>query len=225
MCAGGGPKRAVPTATNPTKLVHFGARDYDPEVGRWISPEPIRFDGGTNLYAYANGDPVNYVDLDGTFATLPLAIASGAIAFSANVAGQALTQSGNGRPLQIDYGRAFVAGGVGFVQGAVAPYLVATRVGAGALGAVAGVANYALSTPSCAYDPDAALTAAFWGFAGGVLGGPGTSIPSTPRGGTIPNLSPVIWPSAFRRVSPSFLSGITAGNIAGGALAGMPDPG
>ena len=165
------------------------------------------------------------MDLDGTFATLPLAIASGAIAFSANVAGQALTQSGNGRPLQIDYGRAFVAGGVGFVQGAVAPYLVATRVGAGALGAVAGVANYALSTPSCAYDPDAALTAAFWGFAGGVLGGPGTSIPSTPRGGTIPNLSPVIWPSAFRRVSPSFLSGITAGNIAGGALAGMPDPG
>lgn len=29
-----------------TRLVRFGARDYDAVVGRWISKDPIRFDGG-----------------------------------------------------------------------------------------------------------------------------------------------------------------------------------
>jgi RHS repeat-associated protein len=49
-----------------TGLVRFGARDYDPSVGRWVSKDPIRFDAaGTNLYAYALNDPVNVVDRDG----------------------------------------------------------------------------------------------------------------------------------------------------------------
>jgi RHS repeat-associated protein len=30
-----------------TKLIRFGARDYDPEVGRWISKDPALFEGGT----------------------------------------------------------------------------------------------------------------------------------------------------------------------------------
>jgi len=35
-----------------TGLVHFGARDYDPVVGRWISKDPLLFGGQqTNLYA------------------------------------------------------------------------------------------------------------------------------------------------------------------------------
>ena len=46
-----------------TKLVHFGARDYDPEIGRWLQKDPLLFGGGdTNLYAYVGGDPINYVD-------------------------------------------------------------------------------------------------------------------------------------------------------------------
>ena len=49
-----------------TELVRFGARDYDPRVGRWTSKDPIRFDSsGTNLYAYALNDPVNLLDLSG----------------------------------------------------------------------------------------------------------------------------------------------------------------
>ncbi|MEA3411387.1 MAG: RHS repeat-associated core domain-containing protein, partial [Pseudomonadota bacterium] len=36
-----------------TGLVRFGARDYDPETGRWTAKDPIRFDGGdSNLYGY-----------------------------------------------------------------------------------------------------------------------------------------------------------------------------
>jgi RHS repeat-associated protein len=49
-----------------TKLVRFGARDYDAEVGRWTTRDPIRFDSsGTNLYSYALTDPVNLLDLNG----------------------------------------------------------------------------------------------------------------------------------------------------------------
>jgi hypothetical protein len=46
--------------------VRFGARDYDPEVGRWLSKDPILLRGGqTNLYVYAGNDPVNNVDPSG----------------------------------------------------------------------------------------------------------------------------------------------------------------
>jgi RHS repeat-associated core domain len=48
------------------KLVKFGARDYDPETGRWIKKDPILFDGGqVNLYVYANNDPINWTDPSG----------------------------------------------------------------------------------------------------------------------------------------------------------------
>lgn len=49
-----------------TGLVRFGARDYDPQTGRWTAKDPIRFDGGdTNIYAYVSNDPVNYIDPEG----------------------------------------------------------------------------------------------------------------------------------------------------------------
>jgi RHS repeat-associated protein len=47
------------------KLVHFGAREYDPQIGRWLTKDPILFGGGTNLYVYANDDPTNRIDPDG----------------------------------------------------------------------------------------------------------------------------------------------------------------
>ncbi|WP_374090157.1 RHS repeat-associated core domain-containing protein [Methylomicrobium lacus] len=43
-------------------------RAYDPETGRWLSRDPIGEDGGVNLYAYVNGNPVNLTDPRGLFA-------------------------------------------------------------------------------------------------------------------------------------------------------------
>ena len=49
-----------------TKLIRFGARDYDPVTGRWTAKDPIRFDGdGPNLYGYTQNDPINFVDVNG----------------------------------------------------------------------------------------------------------------------------------------------------------------
>jgi RHS repeat-associated protein len=51
-----------------TGLVRFGARDYDPLARRWVSKDPIRFDGGQeNIYVYAGDDPINETDPTGTF--------------------------------------------------------------------------------------------------------------------------------------------------------------
>ena len=46
-----------------TGLVRFGARDYDPWVGRWTVKDPIGFAGGdTSLYNYVDGNPLRYTD-------------------------------------------------------------------------------------------------------------------------------------------------------------------
>ena len=49
-----------------TGLVRFGFRDYEPGTGRWTAKDPIFFKSGQlNLYAYAQGDPVNFNDPSG----------------------------------------------------------------------------------------------------------------------------------------------------------------
>ena len=37
-------------------------RFYDPDLGRWLSRDPIGEAGGINLYGYVGNNPVNYVD-------------------------------------------------------------------------------------------------------------------------------------------------------------------
>lgn len=50
-----------------TKLIKFGARDYDPRsAGRWTSKDPLLFGGGSpNLYEYVWQDPINVTDPSG----------------------------------------------------------------------------------------------------------------------------------------------------------------
>lgn len=55
-----------------TKLVRFGARDYNPSVGRWTAKDPILFTAGDpNLYGYVLSDPVNLTDSTGLQADCP----------------------------------------------------------------------------------------------------------------------------------------------------------
>ncbi len=48
-----------------SKLYYMRARYYDPELGRFISEDPIGIAGGLNLYKYAGNDPVNGRDPSG----------------------------------------------------------------------------------------------------------------------------------------------------------------
>ena len=46
-------------------LYYYRARYYDPEIGRFISEDPIGFQGGINFYAYCNDNPINCNDPEG----------------------------------------------------------------------------------------------------------------------------------------------------------------
>jgi RHS repeat-associated protein len=49
-----------------TGLVHFGARDYDPALGRFTARDPIDLAAGdVDLYGYCGGDPIGRVDPSG----------------------------------------------------------------------------------------------------------------------------------------------------------------
>jgi RHS repeat-associated protein len=62
-----------------TGLVRFGARDYDPEVGRWTTPDPHPLPGAkANLYVYNENDPVNAVDSTGLDSSLSCGVCLGA---------------------------------------------------------------------------------------------------------------------------------------------------
>ena len=51
--------------TDATGLIHMGARYYLPETARFISPDPLGHSASADLYSFANGDPVNFVDPTG----------------------------------------------------------------------------------------------------------------------------------------------------------------
>ena len=55
-----------------TELIHFGAREYDPQVGRWTSRNPLLFNADdANLYSYAASDPINFTDPTGLLVAAP----------------------------------------------------------------------------------------------------------------------------------------------------------
>ncbi|WP_322079856.1 RHS repeat-associated core domain-containing protein, partial [Burkholderia cepacia] len=48
-----------------TGLHYNRHRYYDPDSGRFISKDPIGFEGGINVYAYVGGNPISYSDPSG----------------------------------------------------------------------------------------------------------------------------------------------------------------
>ncbi|WP_079978283.1 RHS repeat-associated core domain-containing protein [Parachlamydia acanthamoebae] len=53
-----------------TGFIYYGRRYYDPQTARWITADPLGYEAGANLYAYANNNPLINIDLYGLDAGL-----------------------------------------------------------------------------------------------------------------------------------------------------------
>jgi RHS repeat-associated protein len=72
-------------------LMLLGERVYDPQIGRFLSPDPVR--NAVNLYAYGLGNPVFFTDRDGRDA-LDTALAIGATVTQVTGVGSAIASGG-----------------------------------------------------------------------------------------------------------------------------------
>jgi RHS repeat-associated protein len=54
-----------------TELHYNYHRYYDPQIGRYLRVDPIGFEGGLNLYAYVQNDPINFLDSDALLRVKP----------------------------------------------------------------------------------------------------------------------------------------------------------
>ena len=46
-------------------LIYYRSRWYDPQQGRFLTEDPIGFEGGMNRFVSAYDNPLTYVDPDG----------------------------------------------------------------------------------------------------------------------------------------------------------------
>jgi RHS repeat-associated protein len=121
--------------------LHYNVfRYYDPAVGRYLTPDPLRYrSGGTQFYSYAGGDPVNRRDPDGHLVFLTaLAIVAGAALVGGLIGGAIEAASAEeGKGLEA-FAKGFGWGALGGAVGAAVPLIgMAAGMGAVAIGAVA----------------------------------------------------------------------------------------
>jgi RHS repeat-associated protein len=101
-----------------TTLVHYGARDFDASVARWLAKDPDLFRAGQqNLYQYAFAEPLSWRDSNGHFAFGIGAVTGGIVGALSGFTGSAIAGGSNGANI-----RAAIVGGVfGALVGALDP--------------------------------------------------------------------------------------------------------
>ncbi|WP_155767331.1 RHS repeat-associated core domain-containing protein [Acinetobacter gyllenbergii] len=147
-------------------------RYYNPELGRYMEPDPIGLEGGSNPYAYALNNPIMYVDSTGAIATpIITGLIGGVVAGGASLGVQIMKNKGLKNIKWQDVG---VAASVGAIAGAVSPWTAHSTIGAIVTGSGSNMAAYGLTqkinnepTTTAGWVASAAL-----GAIGGKLSGP-----------------------------------------------------
>jgi RHS repeat-associated protein len=118
-----------------TGLILCTNRHYDPQQGRFLTRDPIGYDGGINLYSYTRNNPINWMDPDGTDA-LDNAIMAVAITTGGLEGGMQGGALGGGLGTLVEPGGGTLVGGAaGVYAGAAA----GAGIGAGIGGLVVGL--------------------------------------------------------------------------------------
>jgi RHS repeat-associated protein len=56
------PNQYTSRENDPTGLMFYRARYYDPVIKQFLSEDPIRLEAGLNVRGYAGGDPISFTD-------------------------------------------------------------------------------------------------------------------------------------------------------------------
>ena len=141
-----------------TGLYDVRARWYDPEIGRFISPDPVRapyVTGSLNGYQFGLNNPLRYNDPTGELVPLIIAAAVIGAAFYASYSGASYAFSTTWE--------------------CFSGWEMARRIAVGAaIGAAVGAGGYALGLGTGALFGAMGLSSAAAGIAGGVVGGAAT---------------------------------------------------
>ncbi len=126
-----------------TGLILCTNRHYDPQQGRFLTRDPIGYDGGINLYSYTRNNPINWMDPDGTDALdnaiMAVSITAGGI--EGGIQGGAL---GGGLGTLVEpVGGTFAGGAAGVYAGAGFGAAIGAGVGGLVIAARHGIMNMA----------------------------------------------------------------------------------
>jgi RHS repeat-associated protein len=141
-----------------TGLYDLRARWYDPEVGRFLSPDPVRTPyatAGLNAYVFGMNNPLRYTDPTGEIVPLIIAAAIIGAAFYASYSGASYAFSTSWE--------------------CFSGWEMARRIAVGAaIGAAVGAGGYLLGVGAGAAFGAMGLSSLAAGIAGGVVGGAAT---------------------------------------------------